>query len=91
VGIRPCGSFCFARVNTMALTEAEARAIAETEAQRPKQIQDAEGMTTGRSADDIIKLAEYARGSEVAAQNGKGLGFVRFKSPDALNRSSTSE
>ena len=73
----------------MALTEAERRALMETEAQRPKQVQDAEGMTTGRSADDIIKLATFGD-TTTKDQEAKGLGFVRFKSPGARNRISTS-
>ena len=75
----------------MALTDAEMRAILETAAGRPKQIQGAEGMVTQFSAADLIQFAEYVANLNAESQSAKGLGFFRFKPCDARNRISTSD
>lgn len=75
----------------MALTDAEIRAIVETAAGRPKQVQGAEGMVTQYSLSELIAAATYiANQNAESGQAAKGLGFIRLKPPDARNRISTS-
>lgn len=74
----------------MTLTDAEMRAILETAAGRPRQVQTAEGMVTQYSAADLIKFAQYVANLNAGSQSAKGLGFTRFTPPDARNRISTS-
>ena len=74
----------------MTLTDAQMRAILETAAGRPKQVQGEEGMVTQYSASDLLKFAEYVANQNATSHEGKGLGFITFRSPGARNRISTS-